>query len=388
MPLKPIHIPLLVFIILGCLIVNQAAAENESPGQNSAISPDSIKQVFLISIDGLNYEGFISSYAPNMNFLASEGVVDRKSMSFIVNTIEASEACLITGTFPEEHKFINASDSLEVESLLDQIRKTKRQVLLVDASGGKLERLGADNYIKIDAQKNDREAFQAAIKQHGKEHPFFNYIYVNDCLDALLSLNQKTYSQTITKVDQYLGELLDYLREQGEMNNTLIVITSPRSSSTSNLCPLIMHGPGCKPGTVMTDTMLIDVAPTLSYMLGLKVPFNVRGIPLYEAMSIEPRQQLPILNTWIKSLKKERIATWKRYFDSQEELYRTIKQLIAVQEERQNIFQYAGQREDTILSLQNKIRLQRIIGGVIILLMAAGYLVEYRWLRRKFLLFH
>lgn len=138
----------------------------------------------------------------------------------------------------------------------------------------------------------------------------------------------------------------------------------------------------------MTDTMLIDVAPTLSYMLGLKVPFNVRGIPLYEAMSIEPRQQLPILNTWIKSLKKERIATWKRYFDSQEELYRTIKQLIAVQEERQNIFQYAGQREDTILSLQNKIRLQRIIGGVIILLMAAGYLVEYRWLRRKFLLFH
>lgn len=387
MPRKLLSMPLMVFIILGFLLLDSAAAEDQSTGQNTASLQVSIQQVFLISIDGLNYEGFISSYTPNMNYLASEGVVDRKSMSFAVNSIEASEACLITGTFPEEHKFITAGDSLEVESVFDQIRKTKKEVLMVDASGGKLEKLGASKYIKIEAQKNDREAFQAAIKQHQNGHPFFTYIYVNDCLDALLSLNQKTYSQSITKVDQYVGELLDYLRKQGELDKTLIVITSPRSSSNSNLCPLIMRGPGCKSGTVMSDTMLIDVAPTLSYLLGLKVPFNVRGIPLYEAFTVEPRQQLPVLNTWINALKKERISTWKRYFASQEELYRTIKQLIAVQEERQNIFHYAGQREETIASLQNKIRLQRIIGGVILLLMAAGYLVEYRWLRKKYLLF-
>lgn len=385
---KPFSMPLIISILVGFLVINSAAAESQSTGQSTATTPASIHQVFVISIDGLNYEGFISSYTPNMNFLASEGVVDKKSMSFVVNSIEASEACLITGTFPEEHKFINASDSLEVESVLDQIRRTKKQVLIIDASGGKLEKLGADQFIKIDAQRNDREVFQAAIKKFQNDRPFFTYIYVNDCLDALLSLNQKTYSQTITKVDQYIGELLNHLRKHGEMNNTLIVITSPRSSSSSNLCPLIMHGPGCKSGTVMTDTMLLDVAPTLSYLLGLKIPFNVKGIPLYEAMTVEPRQQLSVLNTWIKALKKERIATWKRYFDSQEELYRTIKQLIAVQEERQNIFQYAGQREDTIAGLQNKIRWQRIIGGVIFLFMAAGYLVEYRWLKKKYLLFH
>lgn len=386
MPRKPIGVPLMAILILGFLLVKLTAAETQS-NEIEEPSPKKIQQVFVISIDGLNYEGYINSYVPNLNYLASEGAVDKKSMSFAVNSIESSEACLITGTFPEEHKFITASDSLEVESVLDQIRGKGKQVLLVDASGGKLEKLGADKYLKFDAQQNDREVFLAAIEQYNTDHPFFTYIYANDCLDALLSLNQKTYAQTITKVDGYVGELLDMLHQRGEMNNTLIVITSPRSSSSSNLSPLIMYGPGVKSGTVMNDTMLIDVAPTLSHLLGLKVPFNVKGIPLYEAMTVEPRQQLTVYNTWINTLKKERINTWKRYFESREELYRTIKQLIAVQEERQNIFNYAGQREDTIVSLQQKIQWQRIIGGIVLLLLAAGYLVEYRWLRKKFLLF-
>jgi hypothetical protein len=383
---RPINLLFMVLIIT-FLIVKTAAAQTHSTEHNEASPVQTIQQVFLISIDGLNYEGFISSYTPNMNYLANEGVIDKKSRSFTVNSIEASEACLLTGSFPEEHKFISAGDSLEVESLLERVKKSDRKVLMVDASGGKLEKLAAGTYIKVDAKQNDRQVFQTAIEQYNAEHPYFTYIYSNDCLDALLSLNQKNYYQSITKVDQYIGELLDDLRKHDQLDKTLIVITSPRSSSTSNFSPLIMRGPGCKSGVIMTDTMLIDVFPTLSYLLGIKTQFNVRGIPLYEAIAVEPRNQISVLNMWINSLKKERIITWNRYFQSQEELYHTIKQLMAVQEERENIFHYAGQREDTINSLQNKIRLQRWIGGVIFLLMAAGYLVEYRWLKRKFLLF-
>ena len=133
--------------------------------------------------------------------------------------------------------------------------------------------------------------------------------------------------------------------------------------------------------------MLIDVFATLSYLMGLKSQFNVRGIPLYEALAVEPRNQITVLNTWINALKKERIIIWNKYFQSQDELYQTIKQLISVREERENIFQYAGQREDTIISLENKIKWQRRIAGLLFLLMAIGYLVEYKWLRKKYLLF-
>lgn len=387
MSFRPISLAFMIVLIVGFLLVESATAQTESTGQTAASSDLSIEQVFVISVDGLNYEGFISAYTPNMDYLGSEGVIDKKSRSFTVNSIEASEACLLTGSFPEEHKFISAGDRLEAESLLEQLKKSDRKVLMVDASGGKLEMLSAGTYINVDAKQNDHQVFQAAIEQYNAEHPYFTYIYSNDCLDALLSLNQKNYYQSITKVDQYIGELLDDLRKHDQLDKTLIVITSPRSSSTSNFSPLIMRGPGCKSGVIMTDTMLIDVFPTLSYLLGIKTQFNVRGIPLYEAIAVEPRDQISVLHMWINSLKKERIITWNRYFQSQEELYHTIKQLMAVQEERENIFQYAGQREGTIDKLQNKIQLQRWIGGGIFLLMAAGYLVEYRWLKRKFLLF-
>ena len=278
MSYKPIRLASVVFLILGFLLVESAIAQTESSGQSAVSSDISIEQVFVISVDGLNYEGFISAYTPNMDYLGSEGVIDKKSRSFTVNSIEASEACLLTGSFPEEHKFISAGDRLEAESLLEQVKKSDRKVLMVDASGGKLEMLSAGTYIKVDAKQNDRQAFQTAIEQYNAEHPYFTYIYSNDCLDALLSLNQKNYYQSITKVDQYIGELLDDLRKHDQLDKTLIVITSPRSSSTSNFSPLIMRGPGCKSGVIMTDTMLIDVFPTLSYLLGIKTQFNVRGI--------------------------------------------------------------------------------------------------------------
>ena len=74
-----------------------------------------------------------------------------------------------------------------------------------------------------------------------------------------------------------------------------------------------------------------------------------------------------------------------RYYDMQDELYRTIHQMTAIKEERQNIFEFAG--EKIINSLESRINWQRVLGMGIFLLMLAGYLLEYRWLKKKFTLF-
>lgn len=387
MPGPPLKVAFCILLVLGVLLIKPAAAEPDPSTSKQPEPAQGIRNVFIISIDGLNYEGYISTHTPNMDHLAQEGTVDKKALTFRVNSIEASEASLITGTFPEEHKYISASDKVEVESVFDQIKKSGRKVLLIDGSGGKLQNLGANLYTKVDAKANDRTVFQEAIKQFETESPFLTYIYSNDCLDALLSLNEKEYYQSITRVDQYIGELLNSLRKAGIYYQSLVIVTSPRSSSLSNLSPLIIHGPGCKSGVIVSDTMLIDVAPTISNMLGMKPPFSALGIPLYDSMKIEPRDQLYILNQWVKGLKADRIATWNRYFESQDELFRTIKQLMSVKEERQNIFNFAGQREETIISLQKKVQRERMIAAAVFLLMVAGYAWEYKWLKKRFLLF-
>jgi predicted AlkP superfamily pyrophosphatase or phosphodiesterase len=146
MSCRPIYLWLIVALFI-YILIKPAAAETLSTQSNGTSSSQSIQQVFLISVDGLNYEGFISSYTPNMNFLGNEGAIDEKSVAFIANSTEASEASLITGSFPEEHKFISADDSLEVESLLALLQNSNKKVLMVDASGGKLEKLAPGDYI-------------------------------------------------------------------------------------------------------------------------------------------------------------------------------------------------------------------------------------------------
>lgn len=390
MPLRAYaKIMILVFVWLGIMITAAGAAKEapqDAPQQAASVNP--VKHIFIISVDGLNYEGFISSYTPNIDHLAKEGVVDQKALAFKVNSVEASEASLLTASFPEDHKFITADDRVETESLLDIVRKNGQTVLLADASGGKLQRLGANSYVNYDSQAKDRELFRTAVQHFQKERPFLTYIYSNDCLDGLLSLNEKTYYQSITQVDEYIGELVTSLRKEGIYYQTVIVITGPRSSSPSNQTPLIIHGPGCKMDVTISGSMLIDVAPTLAYLMGRDESMGTRGIPLYEAMKVEPRDQIYILNKWVSDLKRERVVTWNQYFESQDDLYRTIKQLMAVKEERQSIFQFAGQREEAIISLQDGRHRERQIGMLLFSLMGLGYLIEYRWLKKKYLMFH
>jgi hypothetical protein len=61
--------------------------------------------------------------------------------------------------------------------------------------------------------------------------------------------------------------------------------------------------------------------------------------------------------------------------------------MVSIKEEKQSIFDFAGEREQTLLGLKSKMTLERLIWVGIVLLMLAGYLVEYVFLKRKYLLF-
>ena len=75
----------LVFLIMLFFLVG---AVNISPvgGQQRPL-----EQIFIISVDGLSYEGFVSAPVNNMKHMAGEGVMDSKSMALKVDTIEAAE---------------------------------------------------------------------------------------------------------------------------------------------------------------------------------------------------------------------------------------------------------------------------------------------------------
>ncbi|MGR5063538.1 sulfatase family protein [Photobacterium sp. DNB22_13_2] len=109
------------------------------------------------------------------------------------------------------------------------------------------------------------------------------------------------YLATIVAVDESVGEVLDYLEENGLSDNTLVVYTSDQGFflgehgfydkrfmyEESFSTPLVMQLPGViKPGTVIDGLVQnIDYAPTFMQLAGLETPSDVHGKSLLPLLS-------------------------------------------------------------------------------------------------------
>lgn len=349
----------------------------------------SLKHIFVISVDGLSYEGYNSNPLPNIKHLAGEGVIDEHCLGVRAETSEAAQVSLLTGAIPEQHKFYSSEDRVQMATILDVFNQSSRSFMLYDGSGGKLKSLdyGAAHYAQYAAEISDQERLSKVVEHFKQARPYFNYIVLNDCREAVLTLDNKRYYQSLTKTDQAIGEFLTFLRNEKLYYDSIIIVTSPRNVSTSAQVPLIIHGPGFQMGTRINHAMVIDVTPTLCMLSGLKAPAGSRGIPLYDALLYTSNERNAQLNQWVKALQEERTANWEQYYLMQDEIYRNYHQIASMKEERQSIFDYAGQKEGVIANLSQRLTIERVLFLGIIALLLAGYGVEYLLLKKRFLLF-
>jgi len=377
--LRCVCLAVILITILAAAWPTAAFAEEKKP----------INYVFLISVGGLNQEGYAGNPLPNLKYLSMEGTFYEKSLAVRSDTMEAAEATLLTGALASEHKHLTVNDSVEVESILDVFKKNGLSMLVVDGSGGKLNSFayGDKEYRKLETKDTSQEIFDEAYKSFSQTKPFFSYIYIDDCTDALLRLDQDDYYKVIRNFDVQLGSFVRRLKDSGVYANSLVIVTSARSTSPSNMVPLIIYGPGCKANAVSSGAMVIDVPSTICRLIGIEAPSASRGIPLYSSFSVTEEAKPTLNSSWIKDLQKDRQANWSMNYSLQDELNRTIRQMVSIKEEKQSIFDFAGEREQTLMGLKSKMTVERLVWVGIVLLMLVGYIGEYVYLKRKFLLF-
>jgi len=376
---KCILITLILIGVLGVEIIPAAAAVERKP----------INHVFLISVGGLNREGFASNPTPNMKYLMLEGAASDKILAIRADTMEAAEASLLTGAMPETHKHLTANDKVEVESIFDLFKKNGKSVLTVDGTGGKLYSFayGDKEYLKMEAHSSSKVIMEEGFKRFSQNKPFFSYLYIDECSDALLRQDQDAYYHAIRNFDTQLGVFLKKIKDSGLLDTSLIIVTSARSSSSSNLVPLIISGPGCSVNAGINGGMIIDIAATICRLTGLENTAASRGLPLYGALTVNEEERQNFYAAWIRDLQKDRQANWNGLYRLEDELGRTVRQMASIKEEKQSVFDFAGEREQLIIGLKSKLTVERAIVAVILLLMTGGYLLEYVILKRKFLLF-
>lgn len=113
----------------------------------------------------------------------------------------------------------------------------------------------------------------------------------------------RDYLACVQGVDDCVGKVLDYLDETGLTENTIVIYTSDNGWYLGDLgmydkrfmyepglnVPLLVRGPGIKPGSVPTQLVAnIDLAPTFLDLAGVPVPDYMQGrslVPLLRGES-------------------------------------------------------------------------------------------------------
>ncbi|MEG1546588.1 MAG: DUF4976 domain-containing protein, partial [Bacteroides sp.] len=122
----------------------------------------------------------------------------------------------------------------------------------------------------------------------------------------------RDYAKTVKSLDDNVGRVLDYLKEKGMLDNTLVVYTSDQGFymgehgwfdkrfmyEESMRTPLIMHLPKdfTKRGDIAQMVQNIDYAPTFLELAGAQVPSDIQGISLLPLLKGEAP------TNWRKSL--------------------------------------------------------------------------------------
>ncbi len=95
------------------------------------------------------------------------------------------------------------------------------------------------------------------------------------------------YMDCIGRTDSLVGIIVDAVKEAGIENKTMIMIVSDHggiglghggTTQEEITVPFILRGKGIKQNySIPTEVYMFDVAPTITYALGLKEPYAWRG---------------------------------------------------------------------------------------------------------------
>jgi predicted AlkP superfamily pyrophosphatase or phosphodiesterase len=276
-------------------------------------SPDDIKHVIIIGIDGMSVSGLEKASTPVMDDMIRQGSLVPRSRSVLPSVSSPNWASMIMGAGPEQHGITDNDWELD---------KHKLDPVIVDASNrfpsifsvlreqrpdaeigsvyqwegfGRLYRKEAVNYDhRFSTPDSTAIAFAAYLKE---KKPLFAFMHLDHVDGAGHKYGHGTepYFKAISKADSLVGIVLNAIKEAGMEGSTLVMITADHGGIKKGhggftpeemAVPLIFYGAGVKKGyTVKQPVYQYDVAATAAFALKLVPPYAWIGRPVKAAFT-------------------------------------------------------------------------------------------------------
>lgn len=279
---------------------------------------------------------------PNIDWLARNGL--RFDNFFLTaSSSSPSRSSILTGMYPSSTRAQNLHDKLPPQAVLfsDCLRESGYYTMLVGKNHGtnspEIEK--RFSYLKsVGKPWKMGELWKEALRQRPQDKPFFMFAA---SLDPHRPYKQGTYEKTyepsevvippylpdspemredmadyydeVTRFDTHIGEVLEVLREEKELDNTIIIVMTDNGRPFAQCktrvnvqgvkSPFIVFHPNLvqKGSATKSLASAVDIAPTLLEIAGVRLSPGLQGIsllPILKNKDIEVRKYAFAEHNW------------------------------------------------------------------------------------------
>jgi len=262
----------------------------------------STRRVVIISIDGLRPDAILLAPMPNLMGLMQKSAFSLGARTVFPSVTLVAHSSMLTGMCPSKHG-VDWNDYLPERGYaqgLDLFDIAHAAGLQTEMYVGKkkmkqiTEPSSLDNFVLV----NDSDAglMDRLLEDFPQDFGvLFIHLVETDLAGHAYGWLSPEQISTIQRADETLGRLLAELDARNLRDETLIIVTADHggngqghgSDSRKDMTiPWIASGPGIQPKILITLVHTMDTAATAAFALGLEIPYEWDGVPVYEAFGL------------------------------------------------------------------------------------------------------
>lgn len=269
--------------------------------------PPHASRVLILTIDGLRPDAIPAAPMPNLLNLMQNGAYTLSAQTVYPSVTLVAHASMLTGLCPAKHG-VNWNDYQPLlgyahgTDLFDLAHAAGLQTVM-HVGKEKLRQITEPSSLDIFTYVNDRDLIvaQRLLDDFPQD---FGVLFVHfPLVDGMghehgwMSWQQLSVA---SRADEALGNILSELDARGLRGETLIIVTSDHGGHDTThgtrrpedmTVPWVVSGPGVQPKALTTPVHTMDTAATAAFMLGLPIPPEWDGVPVYEAFGLPVERQ-------------------------------------------------------------------------------------------------
>src|SRR5215211_3669049 len=282
------------------------STEAPSPTITPTFAPPA-RRVVIVSIDGLRPDAIFPASMSNLITLMQSGAFSLGAQTVFPSVTLVAHASMLSGLCPSRHgvlwnEYIPERGYTQGTDLLDLAHAAGLETIMyvgTDKMRQIAEPSSLDNFIYI----NDSDSVLMGSLVANFPQDFgvlFVHLLATDIAGHASGWMSQHQLNTIHLADEALGMLLAELDARDLRGETLIIVTSDHGGYGGGhgtdiredmTIPWIAAGPGIQSKTLTTQVHTMDTAATAAFALGLQIPAEWDGVPVYEAFGLPTQRQ-------------------------------------------------------------------------------------------------